>query len=261
MSRVVISIVGLAAAGLVGALAAVLVLKDHAAPAETSAAPAADGALVADLLEKVDRLDRRIEVLEKTAMKAAPPPAAIRPTDDVPDLAENAPASITPETLDARVKEAMQKERTEQMEAMGQRFAARAAQWEKGMIGRVAEQAGLSSYQQEELAKLLEKRREAVGSYFRNMFAPGRQDSGRQDSGRQSQDSGSPPDMTKMREEMEAAGKEAEEEIKALLTPEQYEVLQKEQRSAFGGWGGGGRGGGWGGGMGGTNTGESGGGR
>jgi hypothetical protein len=239
MSKALPLILGLAAAGVVGALAATLVTKDHAVSADAAPPPDRADARLAEAIEKIDALARRVEVLEQTsldrAVAAAEPPAL---TPEQLSEAAGAAAPVTEDELKEKVKEMVTEARNQEWEQMGQRFAARAAEREAGMVKRLGETAGLTTYQQEELTKLLGARREAMGNFFRTMFTPGEQTE--------------PVDMRKLREDLETVRAETDEQIKALLSPDQYDAFTKEESSmrgpgfmrGMGGFGGGGGGGG-----------------
>ena len=140
----------------------------------------------------------------------AVPAAAPRAVVD----AEAAAPALQKELQD-KVLEAVEKNRAAEREEMGKRFSAMAAQRETSMIKRLEESAGLSAYQTEELTKLLGRRREAIGEFFRTMF-------GRRGGGEE-------VDFEAIQKKVADVRQETDEEIKALLTPEQYEKFTKEE--------------------------------
>lgn len=235
MTRISSTILGFGLAGVLGAAVAVLAMSARAD--EATGARFDDSRISAQLEQLTARLDvlsERIQVIEK-----APPmvgggqtvaPAAAIPSEESADPLAGQPL---PNDFDERVAEAVKKNASTQMEQMGNRFASMAKQRESGVLNGLAENHGLTDWQRTEMEKILEKRREVIGGFFRTMF---------------SGNSEEPMDMAKMREEAEKVRVESEEEIKTLLTADQYKAYEESGLNRMGGgggpWGGGGRGGG-----------------
>ncbi len=214
-------VLGLLAAGAVGALTAVLAVRSPSGPAESAAAPAPEDPGIEDLERRVERLSRRVRVLEEIRRMRGAPEAA---TAAAPAAEDAAAAAPLPETIDKvvgdKVQEALAKSEAERRNAIGRRFVALAAEREKDLIARLAEKAGLTPYQQTEMAKLLARRREAMSGFFRSMFGSGSDQK--------------PEEIAKIREKAATIREETETAIKDLLTPDQYEVYRKERASLRG---------------------------
>ena len=238
MTRISSTILGFGLAGVLGAAVAVLAMS--AGADEAPGAKFDDSRISAQMEQlsaRLDVLSERLEVIEK-----APPMVggsqAVAPTPFIPSGEDADPlaAQPMPNDFDERVAEAVKKNASTQMEQMGNRFASMAKQRESRALDSMVSDHGLNDWQRSEMERILEKRREVIGNFFRTMF---------------SGNSEEPVDMAKMREEAEKVRAESEEEIKTLLTQDQYKAYEESGLNRRGGGGpfGGGRGGGGGGGR------------
>lgn len=234
MSRTLLVLFGFALSGAAGAAVAVLATHDTGTGMEAPPGLARVEARVSDVETQVASIRDAVRALRTpppAPVATAPAPlAAGVPSSDAAD--PTAPA-LTDEKLDEKVREAVEKEQDAQREAIGRRFAAMAEQREMGLLDRLAEEAGLSAWQRTEMEKILAKRREAIGSFFRVMFGGG----------------GDTTDMGDFREKIRAIRQESDEAVKQVLSPDQYETWTKEDAATrrgpmFGGPGGGFGGGG-----------------
>jgi hypothetical protein len=227
--RTALVFAGLAAAGLVGALAAHLVSTE---PETASQPPTVDSGLE----DRVARLESSFERFREEVLTRldAPPlpesaPTALRADPASAELAAPlAEASLSDDVIKEKVKAAIEERAKAQAEERTKRFAAMAAERETAMLDRLEGELGLNAHQRDELEKILANRRTAMMEFREKMM------------------SGDGGDRETMREEMRKIRDDSNAEIKALLTPEQYETFQSQQ-SRGGGPGGGFRGGGGGG--------------
>jgi hypothetical protein len=202
-------------AGLAGGGAAVLLSGNEAAGDSAGAPPPSEAA------EEIAELSRRIAALEEEVrtLRAAPPmaeaPAApIAEPETAEETAAASAAAPLPEAIQEQVAKEVRESRDKEREAMGRRFSEMAKQREAGALDRMVEKHGLTAYQREEMEKILERRRQAIGEFFRQMFAPGE---------------GEQADLGEVRKKMADVRDETEKEIQALLSPDQYEAWQTEQ--------------------------------
>jgi ParB-like chromosome segregation protein Spo0J len=225
-------IVGLASAGLVGALAANLVTTDQPGSAE----PPADLARLEERMTQHEaRFERfREEVLER--LDAPPLPAPARAALEAVAVESEletplADAVITEEAIEERVKKVIEEREKASREERAKRFAEAAAARESDYLDRLEKELGLTAYQRGELERIFERRRTAMNEFREKMFSS---------AGRLS-----PEERTAMRDEARKLREDTDAEIKELLTPEQYQTFQTQQPSRGGGpfrGGGGGRG-------------------
>lgn len=231
MIRTVLVLVGFALSGAIGAAVALLAGGDSSSRMEAPSGPSRLEARVADLETRIAAMQDELRALRSPA--PAPVAAAAAPlAADATAASEEAgaaAAAVADEKLDEKVREAVEKEQDAQREAIGRRFAAMAEEREKGLLDRLQEEAGLSAWQRTEMEKILARRRQAVGGFFRVMFGG----------------EGDGTDMTAFREKMQTIRTETDEAVKQVLSPEQYETWTKEDAATrrgpmFGGPGGGG---------------------
>jgi hypothetical protein len=182
---------------------------------------------------QVARLERELEEIRSTPPAIVNPPRT-RALDAPVGVAESpgSEESVAARLKDPEFKEAVKKAvadaRKEEMEAMGRMWTNRAAQREKDMVDRFAEEQGLSDYQRDELTKIVTSRRERLSPQYRAMFTPPAE--------------GETRDMAKIQKEMEKVRADSDEALKSLLTIDQFDAFKKQEESRRGRWGmGGGR--------------------
>jgi len=226
MTKISSAILGFGLAGVLGAAVAVLAMtlgERETAPMERG--DARDTALIEQLTARLERIEHRMEVMEK-----APPMSdggVVAPAAVIPPSAEDTvlPAQpVTPEMVRELVKE----DQANRMQQMGNRFAGMAKQREAGMLDRLTENNGLNAWQRTEMEKVLERRRTVIGEFFRSMFG---------------QEGDGSVDLASIRKKMEDVRKETDVEVQNILSPEQYKAFEADSANRRGGpWGGGGRG-------------------
>jgi hypothetical protein len=237
VSKTAFLVVSLLAAGAVGAGVATLIAHEHASAPETGSAKELQRvvATLEELSSRQARLEQEVRELRLAPPLAAPAAGAAATGQADPAASEasgDTAAAASPSPEDAKIEEkvrtAVAASRAAEMDQIGQRFARMAKQREVASLDRLAESHGLSAYQREEMEKILDRRREAIGSFFRTMFGAGGE-----------------TDPEAIRTKLTDVQKETDEAAKALLTPEQYEEFKKTDiASRAGPWGmGGGMGG------------------
>jgi hypothetical protein len=159
----------------------------------------------------VRRLSFAPPLPEGDARPAAPPD----PAASAPGTAITAPPPTPEERIDEKVRTAVAESRVAEMERIGQRFSAMARQREAAILDRFTEASHLSAYQREEVEKVLDRRREAIGAFFRTLFG-----------------GGGDTDPVAIREKVADVQRETDEAIKSLLSPEQYEEWKKVDEAA-----------------------------
>jgi len=93
------------------------------------------------------------------------------------------------------------------------------------MLDSLTEEHGLTPHQRDEMTKILERRRKAVGEFFRLMFGPGRE--------------GEEVDRAAIRAKIEDVQTETTTALQNLLSPSQYEAFEaQDPGSRMGGMGG-----------------------
>lgn len=217
MGRLLPVIIGLAAAGALGGLvAAALVPAGGPGAASGDADLRRVSARLDEALDRLAGLESRLRVLEDAPPLAADLPVE-RPVAKAPPAASGAgeppgPA-VESEQFEERVKELVKESQAAQMETMGRRFATMAKQRETGILDRLSERTGLSPYQRDEMERLLERRRTAIGEFFRTMFSG------------EGAETVSPDQI---RQKVADVQRETDEALGALLTPDQYEAFKAE---------------------------------
>jgi hypothetical protein len=221
---------GFLGAGLVGALAAQILFPPPEPTVDRPGDPAHLASRVADLEKNVDLLAGQVRLLETrppTVLEAAPAPGddGVGPSEP----GEAAPAVAGGE-LEEKILDVVERREEEERRARDERRAAMAAEWEAAMLTRLQEELSLDAYQKEELARILAERRERMTA-LRDRYFSGE--------GR-----GGPEQAGLFREEMQKVREETTAKIQELLTPEQFEAFQSQDRGGRGGFGGpgGGRG-------------------
>ena len=217
MARVLPIVLGLAAAGALGAFVSVVVTGDGsnggAAPASSSDSELR--ARVDELVQEVSRLREDVKTLRLAPPMREIAPSAIPSGDaDVPMAMDaEAAAGAVPEAIRESVEAVVEEKQAEMQERMGRRFSAMREQREKATLDKLAEDHGLTAYQRTEMEAILAKRREVIGGFFRSMF------SGTEDE----------VDMAAARDKVRKVQQESDAQIKELLTAEQYDTYQPEQ--------------------------------
>jgi len=155
-------IIGLVAAGAIGAFAGLAMQNDPGDP-ETMAPT--DDPRVEELVAAVERLRQEVDDL-----KSAPPVVANAPVPAVadapsaldPSAVADPDAAASPEgkEFEAAVDKAVANARKKEMEAIGKMWAGRAAQRENDMVVQFAKDNGLTDFQRDEMSKILSTRRE-----------------------------------------------------------------------------------------------------
>lgn len=230
--KIAITLVGCAAAGLIGALAGIALTGNSAAPAApTKGAPSEVDAKLGEISQQIASLSERIRTLE-----VAPPLSSAPMSDAVASRpvtsSEDPTAAATPaeeEALEEKVREIVNERQKAQWETMGRGFMAMAKQRESAMVQRLAENHGLAPYQAVQLEALLERRRSAIAEFFRGMMSP--------------EEGADPVDVARIREKITEVQEKTDEEIQNLLSPDQYAAFQADPANQRGGgppWGGGG---------------------
>jgi hypothetical protein len=220
-------ILGLVAAGAIGALAATALRHD---PIDhTSDAPREDPR-VEELVAAVERLRQEVDDLRSAPPVVANAPAPARAMSETPAMMEPdevavAGAAAVPEkkVLEAAVSKAVADARKKEMEAIGNMWAGRAAQRDKDMVVQFAKDHGLTDYQRDEMSKIIEARRDKLGPYYRKMFTPS--------------EDGKPRDYAQIQKDMEKVREEADEELKTLLSTDAFEAFQKQEENRRSRWG------------------------
>ncbi len=211
MHRPLLTCLALALAGALGGVAAILVAHPAGDP-PASDLPQEVRRLKADcddLRSLVTRLQGELEALRLSPVFRGAVPAS--PAPETAAGAASAPsAPLTDNQIEDRVREAVKESRAQDFERMGRGFAGFARQRETAMLDRFTEEQGLSPYQREEMDKILERRREAIGAFFRTLFGGETE-----------------VDATALREKFSDVQKETDEALKTLLSPEQYEEFRK----------------------------------
>jgi hypothetical protein len=232
MSRTTTTIFGFALAGVLGAAVAMLASNfGSATPMPTTDTASKSAAELEQALARVERLEARVEILEKAPPMANGSTLAPAASMSGSSEADASPiASADAEAIDERVRELVKETQTNQMKQMGKAFEGMAKQREAGMLNRLAKENGLNDWQRTEMERLLERRRAAIGEFFRSMF------------GGEGGEGGQPVDMSQIRKKIEDVQRETDEEIKTVLTPDQYEAFQSDEANRRGGPFGGGRG-------------------
>ncbi|MEN8151251.1 MAG: hypothetical protein ABFS86_15655 [Planctomycetota bacterium] len=228
--KVVLIAIGFIAAGVIGGVTSDLLRPDQ------PTAPLDDGrdrieAELSDLRTLVARQGEEIRALRDAALVANEPARLAGAPALEPD-AETAAAANEGEFED-KVAKVLEKKDQEEREARTQRMTAMMAEREKALLKRLQEELGLTDYQSEELGKIFGERRNAMMAIREKIFEGGRENVTQEQ-------------FAEMRENMQKSREESEEEIKNLLTADQYEAYQKQDTGGFGrggfGPGGGGRG-------------------
>jgi hypothetical protein len=111
--------------------------------------------------------------------------------------------------LEEKVRELVAQTDRRRLETWGNRFAEMREQREKSMLDRFQDEQALSSYQREQLDRILARRRQAIGEFFRTMFSEG----------------ADRPDMDAIRRKVADVREETDDELKNVLTPTQYEAF------------------------------------
>jgi hypothetical protein len=222
-------ILGLVAAGAIGALAATVM---HPTDDGGAAPPAPrEDPRVDSLVAAVEQLRQDVAMLraappvaaESPAMRTAGSAEALNGADSPEDAADPAAAAPKGEEFEKAVADAVAKSRQKEMEAIGKMWTDRAAQREKGMVTQFAKDQGLSDYQRDEMIKLMDKRRERLSPLYRAMFTPA--------------PDGETRDFARIREDMQKVRDETQEELKGLISVDQAEAFQKQESSRRGGMG------------------------
>ena len=228
MTKFSSTILGFGLAGVLGAAVAVLAMNVGSDEASDVKVDDSRGpAQLEQLSARLDRLADRLEILEKAPPMS--PGQAIAPAAAIPSAAPADPlaAEPPPGDIDDRVLKVVQEREANRAKQMGSFFSGMMKQREAGVLDSLAEDQGLNDWQRTEMEKILEKRREVMGTFFRTMMSGGGEE---------------PVDFTKLREEAERVRKETDEEIKNILTPDQYKVYEDSGLNRMRGPMGGGRG-------------------
>ena len=218
MWKSMLIVLGFAAAGVFGAVTADLLHPDAPPEAFPGKETSRQDALLEQLVGQMERLDRRLEILEQAPPMAAAPDAIAGPSAPAAAALESPAldlASITPELLEEKVREAVKESREAERTARGQRFSSWASQRQETLFKRLAEEHGLTDYQKTEMVKILARRREAIGSYHRVRFS--------------ADGSVSDAEIERLRVKSEAVRTETMVELQHLLTADQYEAYSQEQ--------------------------------
>jgi hypothetical protein len=215
MTRIVLLAACVGAASVAGALLSVWLVQ-HDAPGPT-------GDLVRELARTRDdlgelmashrRLEAEVRELSLAPAMAAPPPGTSgeapasagpgpAPADEVPITSE--------ERIDEKVRTAVAESREADLQRIGQRFSSMARQREGAQLDGFVQSQGISPYQREEMEKILERRREAIGAFFRSLFGGGGE-----------------VDPATIREKVADVQRESDEALRSLLSPDQYEEWKK----------------------------------
>jgi hypothetical protein len=150
--------------------------------------------------------------LPETGSRPAPSPD---PAASAEGAEGAAPLPTPEERIDEKVRAAVAESRVAEMERIGQRFSTMARQREAAILDRFTESSRLSAYQREEVEKVLDRRREAIGAFFRTLFG-----------------GGGDTDPAAIREKVADVQRETDDAIKSLLSPEQYEEWKKVDEAA-----------------------------
>jgi len=193
--------------------------------AENAVAPAEHGqdrieAELSDLRTLVARQGEEIRALRDAGIVANEPSRL----PDAPALepeAEDPAAAATDSELEDRVAKILEKKEQEDRDARTQRFNAMIEEREKARLKRLQENLGLTDYQAEELGKIFANQRKAMTSMREKIFEGGRENVSQEQ-------------FAKMREDMQKLREDSDEEIKKLLSVDQYESYKK-QDTGFGG--------------------------
>ncbi|MHC4471863.1 MAG: hypothetical protein ACYS99_12960 [Planctomycetota bacterium] len=213
MAKTALLIIGFAAAGVLGALTATLAVRG-----ESDTRPGGD---LSKILARVEAVEAKVDRIQAEMRELRTPPPLpdprMAPTPLAGRAAVEEPRPALDKELDEKVRKAVEESRDAEQEAIGRRFSAFAEQREKAVLKKLKDESGLSSYQEEEMQKILTRRREAIGEFFRTMFSRRRTE-------------GEETEFTKIQEKIREVAQKSDEEIKALLTPEQYEKFKEEDR-------------------------------
>lgn len=220
MSRSLLVLLLALAAGAAGAAVSVLL-----SPHSSSRPPEDLARKVARLVEEIGALDAAHRDLaeEVRRISLAPPLPAGTPASPEEPVEESgtapapgpAAASATPDSIDEKVRTAVAASREAELERIGNRFSSMARQREFAALDRFSNSNGLSPYQREEMEKLLDRRREAIGAFFRTLFGGGE------------------ADPAAIREKVADVQRETDEALRSLLTPEQYDEWKKVDEAAL----------------------------
>jgi hypothetical protein len=227
--------IGLLAAGLVGGLAGGILFPPETVETKPENGPSKVESRVADLEDAVARLTDEVRLLRT----ASPSPVVDeRPLSAAEPVAAEVPAGQPEETeavpedqLRLKILDVVEEKEKQDREAREQRRREMAVQFESRMLDRLAEELGLNAYQQEELGRILAARRMKMEEIRQRFFPEGIPRGGERN----------PDQFALLREEMEKVREESNTQVQAVLTPEQYETFQQQDRGP--GRGGPGRGG------------------
>jgi hypothetical protein len=216
------------AAGVVGGVVSGQ-LRTESAPAPADGGRDRLEAELSDLRTLVARQGEEIRALRDAGLVANDPSRL----PDAPALESgaDAPAAASEAELENQVAKILEKKEQEDREARTQRFNAMIEEREKARIKRLQDSLGLTDYQAEELGKIFATQRQAMLEMRTKIFEGGRENVTQEQ-------------FAKMREDMQKLREDSDEEIKKLLSVDQYESYKKQDTGGFGRGPGGGFGGG-----------------
>jgi hypothetical protein len=227
--RVALIVVVACAAGLVGGLAVTLLKPPAALEAGSGGASDRLGARLTDLEVALARVEARVRTLEVAPPMAAP--AARSGAADGPEdgsgasaATDGSPSGSEPE-LDERILSVIAEKERVQREEQRKRFEEMTAQRDKAFQERLGAEFGLTPWQAEQVGAILAKRRESFVAIRDRLFGDGQPDPARREA---------------MQMEFQKIRDDAEKELQAILTPEQFETVEKAISEQYGpGWMGG----------------------
>jgi periplasmic protein CpxP/Spy len=223
-------LVGLVA-GLIGGIAGAVIMTPSSDAVVNAGPPSDRMARLDDLEAELSRLREQVRQWE-----LAPPMAMAPGSATIPGETEaTAPAASAASGLPIQEAELKEKildvvaEREEsEREARSRMRTEMEAQHTADTLKRLTEELQLDAYQAEQLAAILAARREAMGKFREKMFA------GMQDANQ--------VDRQALRDEMQKVRAESDQQVKDLLSPDQYtkyEEISSQSRGPGRGRGGG----------------------
>jgi hypothetical protein len=205
-----IALIGVAA-GLLGGGASVLLFAPGPAPDARPGAPDAELARLDQVDAALARIEERLHRLEVAPPMAAAPTAVAIPGTPMEEAATPAAAiaDVPADQLEDKIRDVVAEREQAQREEWTKRRSESEAARQAELMEKLTE-LGLNSYQQEQLAAILEKRRESMNKFRQAMF---------------SRDEG--VDRSALRDEMHTVRQETDTEIQELLTTDQYAAFQE----------------------------------
>jgi hypothetical protein len=224
-------IIGLALAGVFGAVVGSLMDGAEPPPTTTVARAETDPTVMREL----EQLRKRMDALEKVApMRALPEGVAVAElTSTIEEAVADAPAvpEVTQDAVDEKVQKAIDAQAQKRREQQGRMMSDWAKRREATVLDSLAENHGLTPHQRGEMEKILDRRRAAMGEFFGTLFGGGgrtRRTAGA-DAGTEQT-----PDMAAIGEKMQTIRAESDEQIKNLLSPTQYDAFKEDDRMGRG---------------------------